>query len=70
MEFIENCIKYIITEDSNIVTISDNTIEFLKNNPCIDKLRRQFLNLLHIRNNYSSEDLRILVESWRVEECI
>lgn len=70
MEFIENCIKYIITEDSNIVTISDNTIEFLKNNPCIDKLRRQFLNLLHIRNNYSSEDLRILVESWIVEECI
>lgn len=70
MEFLQNCIKYLITEDSNIVTISDNTIEFLKNNQCLDNLRNQFLNLLHIRNNYSSEDLKILVESWIVEECI
>ena len=60
MEFLQNCIKYLITEDSNIVTISDNTIEFLKNNQCLDNLRNQFLNLLHIRNNYSSEDLKIL----------
>lgn len=70
IEFLQNCIKYLITEDSNIVTISDNTIEFLKNNQCLDNLRNQFLNLLHIRNNYSSEDLKILVESWIVEECI
>lgn len=70
MEFLQNCIKYLITEDSNIVTISDNTIKFLKNNQCLDNLRNQFLNLLHIRNNYSSEDLKILVESWIVEECI
>lgn len=70
MEFLQNCIKYLITEDSNIVTISDNTIEFLKNNQCLDNLRNQFLNLLYIRNNYSSEDLKILVESWIVEECI
>lgn len=70
MEFLQNCIKYLITEDSNIVTILDNTIEFLKNNQCLDNLRNQFLNLLYIRNNYSSEDLKILVESWIVEECI
>lgn len=71
MEFIQNCVKYIITQDSNIVALSDETLNFLSNNTSsLDTIRNQLINLINIRNNYASEDLKILIESWIVQECI
>ena len=70
IEFIENCIKYIITSDTNIITISDISVNWLKNNTqFLEDIRGQLMDLLRIRSGYSSEDLKIILESWIVKEC-
>ncbi len=70
IEFLENCIKYILTQTSDIVTLSDITINWLNNNTTVlETLRGYLFTLLNIRTTYSSEDLKIIMESWIIQKC-
>ena len=70
IEFIENCVKYIITSTPDIVTITDTTINWLESNRnYFNELREQLYKLLLIRNNYSTQDLKIILESWIIQRC-
>ena len=70
IEFLENCIKYIITQDANIVTLADDTLSWVfQNRNFIQEMRYQLLDALKIRNDYSSEDLKIVIESWIIQIC-
>ena len=69
-EFIENCIKYIITQESGIVTLSDIVISWLNQNTnFLDDIRDQLLSVINIKTGYSNEDLRIIIESWIIHVC-
>ena len=70
IEYIENCIKYIMTRDSDIVSLSEITLKWLdENENFLEDLRVELLSALNIKNNYSSEDLRIIIESWIIQSC-
>lgn len=69
-EFLENCVKYLITENANITTLSQNTISWLQQQSMFLQNIRQFLlSVIRINKSYSSEDLKIMVESWIIQEC-
>lgn len=69
-EFLENCVKFLITQDANIVTLSDVTINWLKDKiSFLDEIRYQLLEVLNIKNNFAAEDLKILIESWIMQIC-
>ena len=68
--YIENCIKYMMTQDSDIVSLSEITLKWLdENNNFLEDLKVELLSALNIKNNYSSEDLRIIIESWIIQSC-
>ena len=70
IEFLQNCLKYLITQSANIVTISDIVINWLDNNTEYKQsIQDELLSLIDIRTTYSSIDLKILVESWIIEVC-
>ena len=69
--YIENCVKYLILKDEYNVELSELTLNWLKENDTFfEDLRVQLLSLINIKNNYSSEDLRIIIESWIIQSCI
>lgn len=71
IEYLENSIKYIITEEPNIVPLSELSLKWLnQNTQFIDEIRHQLINTLKIRTDYLSEDLKIIIESWIVQICI
>lgn len=70
IEFLQNCSKYMITQTVNITSLSDITINWLNQNMSFINVIKTFLfDALNIRTNYSSEDLKIIVESWIIQEC-
>lgn len=70
IEFIQNCTKYLITGVSDITILSDITINWLGQvNQFFDKICYILDSSLEIRTNYSSEDLKIIIESWLVRVC-
>lgn len=70
IEFIENCLKFLITGDANITPLSEITINWLKQNDrFLEDLRFQLMSTIKIRSDYLLEDLRIIIESWIVQEC-
>lgn len=70
IEFIENCVKYLITGTPDIVTLTDVTINWLENHRnAFEQLREQLYKLLLIKNNYSTQDLKIILESWIIQRC-
>ena len=71
IEFLENCVKYLIVKSSDIVTVSDLVIEYLlKNEQHLESMRAYLFSLLNLFNRYSSEDLKVIIESWIVKVCI
>ena len=71
IEFLENCVKFLIVRDVNIVTLSDVVIQYLLNNVNkLNTIRDYLFSLLNILNKYTSEDLKIVIESWLVKTCI
>ena len=69
-EFVENCIKYMMVKDADIVSLSDITLQWLnENDTFLPDLKVQLLSIINIKNNYSSEDLRIIIESWIIQSC-
>lgn len=69
-EFVENCIKYMMVKDADMVSLSDITLQWLNENDMfLPDLKVQLLSIINIKNNYSSEDLRIIIESWIIQSC-
>lgn len=70
VDFLENCIKYMITKSPTIVTISDNVINRLENSmQFLPNIRAQLQDILTVRTGYGSEDLKVLIESWIIKIC-
>ena len=70
IEYIENCIKYMMVKDADMVSLSEISLKWLdENDGFLLELKDQLLSALNIKNNYSSEDLRIIIESWIIQSC-
>ena len=70
IEFLENCVKFIITQSSVITTLSPITIQWLQQQTnFLQDIKRFLLSAINITKKYSSEDLKIMVESWVIQEC-
>ena len=70
VEFVDNCVKYLITRTPDITTLSDETINWLSPlTNYVDYFRNLLISVMEIRTTYNSEDLRIIVESWIIKVC-
>lgn len=70
IEFIQNCTKYLMTSVADITILSNTTIEWLNTvAPQAGKFIEMLDSGLAIRNNYNSEDLKIIIESWLLKIC-
>lgn len=70
IEFIQNCVKYLITKNISIITVSDIVVNWLEyNSQYFTQMREQLITLLDIRTTYNSEDVKILLESWIIQIC-
>ena len=70
IEYLENCIKFIITQQPNIVPLSEISLSWLRENSrFLDDMRNQLMSTLKIKTDYLSEDLKIIIESWIIQEC-
>lgn len=69
-EFIENCVKYLITNNSDIVTITDVTIKWLiVNSGNIMNMKDYLYDLIRFNSNLANEDLKVMLESWIIKRC-
>ena len=69
-EYLQNCTKYMITQTPEITTLSDITIQRLNGKlDLLDEVRHLLDSVFHIKSNYSTDDMRILIESWIIEVC-
>lgn len=69
-EFLENCTKYLITLTPDITILSDETLHWLdEHKNALEPVNSMVDSILEIKTNYSSEDLKIIVESWIVRVC-
>lgn len=78
IEFLQNCVKYMITQSSKITTISEKTIHWLDIN-CLDdnkelndlfaEIRGLMFGAMDVNTNCGTDDLRIIIESWIIREC-
>ena len=70
IEYIENCIKFMMVKDTDMVSLSEISLKWLnENDNFLPDLKIQLMSALNIKNNYSSEDLRIIIESWIIQSC-
>lgn len=70
IEFLENCVKYLITRSPDIVPLSQITLEWLENHSqFLAAIKDILMSAIRLKNDFSSEDLKILLESWIVQEC-
>ena len=70
IEFIENCNKLLITSVIELTTLSDIAVNWLR-----EKVQyRNIFNMILIdagqmRLNYTSDDMKIIIESWLMKVC-
>ena len=70
VEFLQNCTKYLLTGSPDITTLSNISFAWLNVNVNNTNLIRNLLeDIMMIRTNYNSEDLKIIVESWFIKVC-
>lgn len=70
IEFIENCNKLLITSVIELTTLSDISVNWLRE-------RVQYRNIFNMilidagqmRLNYTSDDMKIIIESWLMKVC-
>ena len=70
IEFIENCNKLLITSVIELTTLSDIAVNWLRE-------RVQYRNIFNMilidagqmRLNYTSDDMKIIIESWLMKVC-
>lgn len=69
-EYLQNCTKYMITQTKEITTLSDLTINRLNQAMSfLPDVQHLLDSVFHIKSNYSTDDMKILVESWIIEVC-
>ena len=75
-EYLQNCTKYVITQTAEITILSDITINRLdmalrpeSGINIIASVKQLLDSVFHIKSNYSTDDMRILIESWIIEVC-
>lgn len=70
VEYLQNCTKYMITQTQEITTLSDISVNRLnKALQLTPKVRNLLEEALQIKNVYSTDDLKILIESWLIQVC-
>lgn len=70
IEFLNNCVKFMVTQSSVITTLSPITISWLQQqNSFLQYIRNFLLSAIKIGRTYNSEDLKIMIESWIIQEC-
>lgn len=70
VEFVENCVKFLLTKNDSIVTLTDVTINWLlENTTTLDSLKLHLQHTMNVKGFYSTDDLKILIESWLIAEC-
>lgn len=70
IEYLQNCTKYMITQIAEITTLSDITTNKLDTKlNLLGEVQDLLDSVFLIKNNYSTDDMRILVESWIIEQC-
>lgn len=69
-EFLQNCVKYLITRSANITTISDVALDWAnQRSEFLPNIKWLMSSVMSIKTNHSAEDLKILLESWLMEVC-
>lgn len=69
-EFLQNCAKYMITQSAEITTLSDYTINWLSSQMnYLPDIKALLKSILSVEVNFSSDDLKIIMESWIIEKC-
>ena len=70
LEFIENCVKFLIVKDANSTILSNNIANWLiQSNINVNILKDYLYKLISLNSNYTYSDLKILIESWIIKEC-
>ena len=70
IEFLDNCVKFMVTQSSVVTTLSPITISWLQQqNSFLQYIRNFLLSAIKIGRTYNSEDLKIMIESWIIQEC-
>ena len=70
VDFLQNCAKYLLTGSTDITTLSNVSFNWLNVNIGNSDLIRNLLeDIMTIKTNYNSEDLKIIVESWFIKVC-
>lgn len=69
-EYLQNCVKYMLTQMPEVTTLSDITINRLDGKLNFLKAMRDLLcSVCRIKNDFSTDDMKVLVESWIIEQC-
>lgn len=74
-EFLQNCVKYLITLTASLTTLSENAIQWLdtvdktKINIYINMFKNLLFTIMDIKTSYNADDLKILLESWLMKVC-
>lgn len=69
-EYLQNCVKFMITQTAEITTLSTLTVDWLKTIMTFTPQVRELLrSVLSIKTNFSADDLKIIIESWIIEKC-
>lgn len=70
VEFLDNCIKYAVTQVADITILSNNAIEWINGlQDNVGIVRDLLTEALYINSTFSSEDLKIYIESWIIRLC-
>lgn len=70
VEFVENCVKLLITRNTSIVTLTDVTINWLvQNSNILPQLKNHLRTTMKIKGYYATDDIKTLIESWLIQEC-
>lgn len=71
IEFLNNCTIFLLTNDMDMTTLSDITINWLEaNKQQLDIIRSLLMNLLNIGPKYINQiDIKIILESWIISKC-
>lgn len=69
-EYMVNCIKYMLTRDINITTLSEKSILWLNNNMNrLMQIKSILFSINNLNTRYASGNLKVEVESWLIEIC-
>lgn len=70
VEYLENCVKFLITQNIDITILSQNAADWLQQQSAFLPVIKGYLsNIINLNKTYNGEDLKIMIESWVIQEC-